>query len=154
MALFKSFFPSVTSWKAVAWNPFLKLVVDNETGAPVGVQSQNANGPNGIWAPVPLSSDQIASPTAAMVADTNATYQLNVAPWTRYQSNGTILVQISENAPDGSTYFGSVLQTVPAGTPLLTVGINSYLNIYSPWTVQNAAGVAVQGTVYVTSRPA
>lgn len=42
--------------------------------------------------PVILTAAQIASPTAAMLADLSATYRLNVAPYTRYYSDGTGLV--------------------------------------------------------------
>ena len=39
-----------------------------------------------------LTAGQIASPTADQLANTVGTYQLNVTPYTRYQSNGTALV--------------------------------------------------------------
>lgn len=42
--------------------------------------------------PISLTAGQIASPSAGVLADVNATYQLNVAPYTRYRSNGTALV--------------------------------------------------------------
>jgi len=39
-----------------------------------------------------LTAAQIAAPTSDQLANLNATYQLNVSPYTRYQSNGTALV--------------------------------------------------------------
>jgi hypothetical protein len=42
----------------------------------------------------PLTAAQIANPTTAILADVNTTWFLNVPPYTRYQSNGTGLVQI------------------------------------------------------------
>lgn len=39
-----------------------------------------------------LSAAQIASPTAAILASTGTTFALNVAPFTRYYSNGSALV--------------------------------------------------------------
>lgn len=41
-----------------------------------------------------LSAAQIASPTAAQLANFQALYQLNVVPYTLYQSNGTALVTV------------------------------------------------------------
>lgn len=155
IALFKSFRGSVTPFISTAWNNAFRLLVDPTTGAPVGLQSQNANGPDGIWTPIDLTAAQIAAPTALMLADINATYRLNVAPYTRYQSDGTALVAIGGETPgDGSTFPGAILQTVPPNVPLLTIGVDSYAVIYSPWTIQNAAGVSVQGRVDVLTRPA
>jgi hypothetical protein len=48
---------------------------------------------------VPLTSDQLASPSAAVLADLNAIYRLNVSPYTRYYSDGADLVQV----PDASS---------------------------------------------------
>jgi len=152
--IFKTFRSTVSPWEPRSWAPYIRLLVDNNTGAPVGIENFNANGADAIFTPVDLSAAQIAAPTAAMVADLNATYRLNVAPYTRYQSNGTSLSPLTENAPDGSTMFGSVLQTVPPGSAQQVVGANSYLNIYAPWTIQSSQGVSVQGSVYVTTRPA
>lgn len=154
MAVFKSFWPTVVRWFPSHWNSNLKLIADAETGAPIGVQSQNANGPDGIWAPVPLSAAQIAAPAPAMLADLNATYQLNVAPYTRYQSDGTQLVALGGGNADGSSFPGTILQTVPPGTPELDIGPNSYAVVYSPFTVQNDAGVRVMGRLDVVTRPA
>lgn len=154
ISIFKSFRSTVTPFLPTAWLPSLRLLVDPGTGAPVGIQSQNANGPDGIWTPVDLTAAQIASPTAAMLADLNATYRLNESPYTRYFSDGTQLVAIGdEPAADGSTFPGTVLQTVPAGTPELLIGPSSYAVVYSPFTVQNAAGVSVQGRLDVITRP-
>lgn len=156
ITLFKSFYSTVSPFRPTAWVPSLRLLVDPGTGAPVGIQSQNANGPDGIWTPIDLTAAQIAAPTAGMLADLNATYRLNVAPYTRYQSDGEFLVPLgrSSGVGDGSTFPGSVLQTVPPNTPELLIGVDSYAVIYSPFTVQNAEGVRVQGRLDVVSRPA
>lgn len=152
---FKSFRSTVTPWVPRSWMPPLRLLVDAVSNAPIGIENTNDSGPDGIWAPVDLSAAQIASPTPAMVADLNATYRLNVAPYTRYQSNGNDLVAVGGGGSgDGSNIGGAVLQTVPPGTPNLVVGPNSYLAVYAPWTIENAAGVTVEGAVYVTNRPA
>jgi len=156
IAMFKSFWPVVRRWVPGHWNPGYKIIQDSQTGAPVGILSQNANGPDGIWAPVPLSSSEIASPAAVILADLNATYQLNEAPYTRFRSTGTELVPLgSEAGSDGTTYPGAVMQTVgPSETSELDIGADSYLVVYSPWTIQNAAGVSVEGRVDVIDRPA
>ena len=153
ITLFKSFRSTVTPFLPSAWIPGLKLLVDPGTGAPVGIQSQNANGPDGIWTPIDLTAAQIAAPTAAMLADLNATYRLNVAPYTRYISDGTQLVLAGGASADGNTFPGAVVQTVVPNTPELDIGPNSYAVVYSPFTVQNAAGVNVLGRLDVVSRP-
>lgn len=153
ISLFKSFRSTVTAFVPTSWTSALKLLVDPTTGAPVGIQSQNANGPDGIWTPIDLTAAQIAAPSALMIADLNATYRLNVAPYTRYQSDGTVLVAMGGEQADGNTFPGAILQTVPPGSGPLTIGTNSYAVIYSPWKIQNAAGVSVQGRVDVITRP-
>lgn len=42
-----------------------------------------------------LSASQIASPTAAILASTGTMFALNVAPYTRYYSNGTVLKTVT-----------------------------------------------------------
>lgn len=155
LPIFQTFRSTVQPWVTRNWFSPIRLLVDYNTGSPVGIESPNANGPHGIWTPTDLTLAQIEAPSAAMLADLNATYRLNIAPYTRYQSTGTALVPIAgTSAVDGTTYEGAVMQTVPSNSPLLTVGVDSYLNVYSPWTIQNAPGVSVQGSVYVTTRPA
>lgn len=152
--MFKSFRSTITPFEPRNWIPTLRLLVDPISGAPTGIESPNANGPDGIWTPVDLTAAQIAAPTAAMIADLNATYRLNVAPYTRYQSNGADLVEMGGSSPDGSSIPGTVLQTVPPGSPNLVVGPDSYLDVWSPFTVENAAGVTIQGKLYVEAQPA
>lgn len=41
-----------------------------------------------------VTAAQIASPSAAMLASPGITYALDVAPYTRYYSNGTALVAL------------------------------------------------------------
>lgn len=92
MTIFPSFLGTVNRFVARSWPNNLRMLVDPVTGAPTGIQNPNANGAHGIWAPVQLTAAQIASPTAEMLADLNARYQLNVAPYTIYQSNGSALL--------------------------------------------------------------
>lgn len=62
-------------------------------------------GPNGQWVEVPdqpaaagsytpitITAGEVAAPTAAQLANIWATYQLNVAPYTRYRSDGTSII--------------------------------------------------------------
>lgn len=62
-------------------------------------------GPNGQWVgvadtpaaagsftPITITAGEQAAPTAAMLANIFATFQLNVAPYTRYRSDGSALV--------------------------------------------------------------
>ena len=133
---FRSFWSNVRHWNGVGWRKEYKFVVDGVTGAPVGIQSPNANGPDGIWAPVPLSATQIGAPTADILADLNATYQNHNAPYERYRSDGTQFVPL-----DGES--GTV---IPAG---------QVWHLYSPLTITEASGpFIVQGAVVITAQPA
>ena len=105
------------------------VLEDGVTGAPVGLQSLRGNGPQGIWAPVDLTASQIASPTADMIADLNATYRLNVAPYTRYQSDGSAL----QKTTGGGQFLplaGGTLTGLLTGTALTTTGAHIYT--YAP----------------------
>ena len=152
MASFRSTTNPPTFRRIVPADAFL---VDPTSGSPIGIQNPNANGNDGQFYPVPLSASQIASPTAAMLADINVTYCLNVAPYTRYMSDGTNLVGLDAGGGVDAYPLGifANLATVPAGTVGLTVGPNSQAIIYSPWTIQNAGGVTVQGEVRVYAWP-
>lgn len=154
---FKSFVSTVAPWFPKSWSAPLQLLVDAQTGAPIGIQNKNAVGPDGIWVPVQLTAAQIADPTSAMIADLTATYCLNVAPYTRYQSDGTTLVAIAAGAsPDGTNFQGSVLQTIPPGAPEQFIGTDSYAVVYEPLTIQNEGGLTVSGDgrLDVIARPA
>lgn len=136
--LFKSFQSTVTPFRIGQAVALLKILEDPTTGAPVGIQSPRGNGTDGIWTPIDVTAAQIASPPAAMIADLNAVYRLNVAPYTRYQSNGTALVGLG----------ASQMDVVPVD------GIFGTMIIWSPFTVTQPDGVTVLGTAYVRSVPA
>src|SRR5262245_22214658 len=51
---------------------------------------------------------------------------------------------------DGSTPPIIDLRTVPTAAPQLVIGRGTVLSVPSPYTVQNAAGVSVQGTLQVS----
>ena len=136
--LFKSFLSTINPFRVGQPIGLLRVLEDPDTGAPVGVQSPRANGPDGIWTPIDITSAQVASPSALMIADLNATYRLNVAPYTRYQSNGVDLVALG----------ASDIDTVPPD------GLLGTMIVYSPFTVTDPAGVNIEGTVYVRDVPA
>lgn len=46
----------------------------------------------GSFTPIVITAGEQAAPTAAMLANIWCTYQLNVAPYTRYRSDGTSIV--------------------------------------------------------------
>lgn len=119
MTIFRSFQSTIAPFLSRKWPADLKLLVDPVTGSPTGIQSPNANGPHGIWSPVDLTAAQIASPTADMMADLSATYRLNVAPYTRYQSTGTGLIPLTNN--------NSTLSALASANraPLVTDDVNS-----------------------------
>lgn len=151
---FRSFRSTVAPLLPRSWIQPVRLLVDAQTGAPAGIENWNAAGPDGMFVPIDLTAAQILAPTAGMIADLNATYRLNVAPYTRYQSDGTSLVQVGGSSADGGNFPGEVLQTVPPGAGKQIVGASSYVVIYSPFTVQNDAGVEVRGELRVIDRPA
>lgn len=133
LKLFHSFQSTVTPFRVGQAVALLKILEDPTTGAPVGIQSPRGNGPDGIWTPIDVTAAQIASPPASMVADLNAVYRLNVAPYTRYQSDGTALVGLG----------GAQMDVVPAD------GIFGTIIIWSPFTVSQPDGVTIRGTVHV-----
>lgn len=127
LPLFQSFFPTARKWINTGWRDTFKVIVDNATGAPIGLTSQNANGPQGIWAPTPLSAAQINAPTAAMLADLNATFQLDTAPYSRYRSDGIQLVPMDGESgtvipPGFNEIVFSPLVVTEAGGPLIVEG--------------------------------
>lgn len=130
--LFSSFFPTVVKWYNTAWRDSYKVIVHDATGAPIGLTSQNANGPQGIWAPTPISAAQVAAPSAGMVADLNATFQLNVAPYSRYRSDGTNLVPLDS---EGGTL-------IPAGVNVMWV---------SPLVIYQSNPLTIEGGVILVS---
>lgn len=87
---------------------------------------------------------QIAAPPASMIAATSVTYQLNVAPYTRYQSDGTRLVSIA-NAPTNLDTFAKVaaiarlnnprVNPVMSAPPVVTNGTSAdgTLTLNFPW---------------------
>lgn len=128
--LFQSFMPTVAKWASSAWRQQYRLLVDDRTGAPVGIVSPNANGPEGIWAPTPLSQAQIDAPSAAMLADINATYQLNAEPYSRYYSDGTQLLPLGTG-----------------GDVVIPPGYNEIF--FSPLVITEGHDLIVQGGVRV-----
>lgn len=128
--VFKSFMPTVVRWVSSAWRHEYRVLTDNNTGAPIGLVSPNANGPEGIWAPTPVSTAQVLSPSAEILADLNATYQLNESPYSRYRSDGVQLVPL-----DGE-----------AGT-IIPPGFNDI--VFSPLVVTEDRPLIVQGGVRV-----
>lgn len=112
------------------------LLTDPTTGAPVGIQNQGSSGPDAMFTPLDLTAAQIAAPTPAIVADLNSTFRLNVAPYTRYQSDGSTLTAIGAQQSE-------IL--VPAGVSELW---------YSPLTISPPETLVVQGTLTVRSLPA
>ena len=114
-----------------------KILVDPLTGAPVGIQNQSDTGNDGQWSPVLVTAAQIANPSPLMIADTQSTFQLNVAPYTRYQSDGTELLSLG-----------------PSPDYIVPSGFNELL--YAPLTVSPPTVLIIQGTgsITVIAKPA
>ncbi len=137
-SVFKSFLSTVTPFKPAGIFATRRVLVDPTTGAPVGIQTDSGNGPDGIWTPIDVTAAQINAPTAGMIADLNAVYRLNVAPYTRYTSDGTRLVSMTPSAQD----------IIPASGPFANV------ILYSPVNITDPAGLTVLGQARVESYPA
>lgn len=133
IAPFKSFKSTINPFNPGGIFATRRVLTDANTGAPVGIQNDNAGGADGIWSPIDVSAAQVNAPSAAMLADLNATYRLNVSPYTRYTSNGTALVSMtpSENG------------VIPADGPFANVVL------YAPVTITDPTGMTVQGQARV-----
>lgn len=128
---FRSFYPDAVRWLVTRWRQEYRLIVDNATGVPVGIQNQNANGADGIWGLTPITQAEAITPTAAMLADLGATYQLNQEPYSRYRSDGLQLVSL-----DGE-----------GGPIVIPAGVNDVW--FSPLTVIEGAPVKIYGGLRV-----
>lgn len=139
ISIFKSFISTINPFRPAGIFATRRVLVDSTTGAPVGIQSDTANGPDGIWTPIDITAAQVTSPSAAMLADLNATFRLSVSPYTRYVSNGQTLV----------AYGGSgAADVVPASGPFANI------IAYSPLTIKTPDGMTVFGQVRVEAYPA
>ena len=73
-------------------------LVDAQNNDLVGVRNYHGTGKDLRPLPIALTAAQIAAPSADILAATKYTYALNVAPFTRYVSNGTALVLLLDTA--------------------------------------------------------
>ena len=89
------------------FGPYDRLLVDPTNGNPIGIANPNANGDHGYFYPIPLSAAQIADAHADILANTYVTYCLDVAPFTRYYSDGSELIQLT-NTP-GDPYIQQII---------------------------------------------
>ncbi len=127
LPIFQSFYPTAVKWINAAFRAEYRIIVDNRTGAPIGLVSPNANGPEGIWAPTPLTAEQIVGPDDAILADLNATYQLDEYPYSRYRSDGITLLPLDETGGEiippvaNEIWFSPVTVTEENG-PLIVQG--------------------------------
>lgn len=94
LAIFKAFRSTVTPPNERKITDMDRLHVDPVTGAPIGFSNPNATGSAARWTPVDLTQAQVNAPTTAMIKDLDATFRLNVPPYTRYQSDGAQLVAL------------------------------------------------------------
>lgn len=152
ISIFRAFQSTVSRFYSKMISSQDRWLVDPTTGAIVGVEAPTANGPDARFVPVDLTAAQIIAPSALMIADLDATYRLNVAPYTRYVSNGSSLVEAGGSSDPNAVY--STQQTINPGAGPQVIPVGAYFDVYSPWTIESAAGVSVQGSVYVTARPA
>ncbi|MDO8547858.1 MAG: hypothetical protein Q7R68_10945 [Nitrospirales bacterium] len=122
-----------------------RWLVDPSTNTVVGIANPNAGGQDTFIYPIQLTDAQIDAPTADMLADIQSTYALNVAPYTRYRSTGSVLQPLGSDAGGGSlgvpSGITSGLYTIPAGWTLTVDG---------PFEVSDPGTLIVEGTLTVT----
>jgi hypothetical protein len=136
ISIFKAFSSTVTAFTARVISSNDRWLTDPTTGAITGVQTQTGNGPNARFVPVDITAAQLVSPTPAMIADLDATYRLNVAPYSRFQSDGAQLVALGG---------GSTEVIVPSFENLIW---------YAPLTVSGTQELIIQGQVRLQTYPA
>lgn len=136
LTMFRAFRSTVTAFTERMISSTDRWLVDPVTGAITGVQSPTANGPDARFVPVDITAAQLANPPAAMLADIDATYRLNVAPFPRYFSNGTLML--------------------PLGSSETETVVPSFQNLiwYAPVTIAAPEEVIIEGQVRVQSYPA
>lgn len=150
IAPFRSFQSTVTPLRPSRIDPSLRLLSDPVTGAPAGIQSPNAGGPNGIWVPVDLTPAQILAPTAEMLADLNATYRRNVAPYDRLYSDGTQLVAFF--AGDGPVTFTNANgSSVTLSSPASNAGLDLTINPDLIYAVYDDNGLNIRNMTILKS---
>lgn len=134
--IFQAFRSTVTPPNERRMTPYDNWLVDPQTGTIMGVKSPTANGPDARFTPVDITLAQILNPTASMLADLDATYRMSVAPYSRYQSDGTQLVSIGGG--------GETETVIPAGMTYM---------LASPFTVATPQEVIVEGGLKVLNLP-
>lgn len=133
ISIFRAFRSTVTPSASRRINSNDTWLTDPTTGVVIGVQNQNANGADARFTPVDITVAQSLSPSARMLADIDATYRLNIAPYSRFISDGTQLV------PLGNSSETAVV--VPAGFNQLFL---APLTIATPQELIVEGGVRVQ----------
>lgn len=124
---FYTFFPDMARWVSTRFRQEYRLIV-NDDAVPVGIVNPNANGAQGVWGRTPLSQDEIEAPTAAMLQDLGATFQLNEYPYSLYRSDGIRLVAMDDTGggmyiqPGVNEVWFSPLVVTEENGPLLIEG--------------------------------
>lgn len=106
-------------------------------------------GVNRWLSPVSLTAAEIASPTAAILADTSAFYILNVAPYSRYVSDGSSLQVLPVGASGNMTSTAvAALGNVSAVLDALSTADTLIVNDVSD-TTESGAGTLKELTLAV-----
>ena len=129
-----------------AIGPYERWLADPATGAIVGIMNPNAGGKDTYFAPISVTADQLQNPTPEMLTMVDATFALNVAPYTRYYSTGSTLLGLGQSGdvPTGGTLTlgGATSMVIPAGDIIIS---------YASLTVQESAELTVEGRIDVGS---
>jgi hypothetical protein len=113
--------------------PAHKWLFDND-GTIVGVQNPSGSGKDFMPLPLLVTQAEIDSPTDAMIADTTATYQLNVAPYNRYRSNGTNIIGLDSQDYTYLQFGYALYGTLTVESPdVLVVQSPGELRVFENW---------------------
>jgi hypothetical protein len=118
----------------------------DDTGGIVGIEIANA----GQQKTYLVSTDSPG--TGATFDDATITTATITTAGITTANVATLNVTGTANLFNPIGFFGN-LSTVVAGTPALAMAENSQMVMYSPFTVQNAGGVAISGEMRVYSWP-
>ena len=136
IASFRAFKGTVTQFVTRMTRPSDRWLADPKTGAIVGIESPTANGADARFVPVDITQQQADQPSSLMLANLDAVYRLNVAPYTRYVSDGDQLVTMGANE----------------NVTIISPGINQIF--YSPLTIATPQELIVMGGLHVQAYPA
>ena len=142
---------------SLTYGPFGLVTIVMLNGLGDGMYTTGQSNVRVPMALVDLSAAQIASPGAAFLADTATLYQLNGAPYTIYQSNGSALVALGSGGGGGDMFLASAqtvtgVKTFAAGAALVATAAQADNSTKAASTAYvDTLGATKAGTTAFTS---